>query len=175
MLLLDLDGFKEVNDNFGHEAGDQLLIAVSQRLRASLRPADTIARLGGDEFTILVEEITELREATRVAERIEDALHTPFVLEGNEVRITTSIGIAFNRAEDAEPDELLRNADAAMYRAKRGGKARYEVFEMGDNPAALIDLEDSEVEVKRPSIGGPRQAGDPEPEGNGPYLSERSD
>jgi diguanylate cyclase (GGDEF)-like protein len=176
VLLLDLDGFKEINDNFGHEAGDQLLIAVSQRLRGCLRPADTVARLGGDEFTVLVEEITELREATRVAERIEAALNTPFLLEGNEVRVTTSVGIAFNRAEDAEPDELLRNADAAMYRAKRSGKARFEVFEMGDSPAGLIDVEDSEFQVKRSSIGGSRQPGEPEREGDGPPpLPERAD
>ena len=84
VMLLDLDGFKEINDTLGHDAGDQLLIAVSQRLRACLRPADTVARLGGDEFTILLEEITHLREATRVAERIEDSLRTPFVLDGHE-------------------------------------------------------------------------------------------
>jgi diguanylate cyclase (GGDEF)-like protein len=176
VLLLDLDGFKQINDSFGHEAGDQLLIAVSQRLRGCLRPADTVARLGGDEFTILVEEITELREATRVAERIEDALRAPFMLEGHEASITTSIGIAFSKADHADPDELIRNADAAMYKAKRAGKARYEVFEIGDNPAGLIDLEDSELQIKRSSIRGSRPPGDPGREGEGPSpLADRAD
>jgi diguanylate cyclase (GGDEF)-like protein len=129
VILLDLDGFKEVNDSLGHDAGDRLLVALSQRLRACLRPADSIARLGGDEFTILLEEISSTSEATRVAERIEDSLRTPFVLEGHEVKVTASIGIALNSGNSIEPDELVRNADAAMYRAKRAGKARYEIHE----------------------------------------------
>jgi len=129
VLLLDLDGFKEVNDSLGHDAGDRLLIAMSQRLRACLRPADSIARLGGDEFTILLEEITSLSEATRVAVRIEDALRTPFELDGHEVKVTTSIGIALHSGGDIDPDELVKNADAAMYTAKRAGKARYEIYE----------------------------------------------
>jgi diguanylate cyclase (GGDEF)-like protein len=131
VLLLDLDGFKDVNDSLGHDAGDRLLIAVSQRLRGCLRPADSIARLGGDEFTILLEEITSLHEATRVAERIEDSLREPFVLDGHEVTVTASIGIALNSGDDVEPEELVRSADAAMYRAKRAGKARYEIYEAG--------------------------------------------
>jgi diguanylate cyclase (GGDEF)-like protein len=133
VLLLDLDGFKEVNDSLGHDAGDRLLIAMSQRLRACLRPADSIARLGGDEFTILLEEITSLSEATRVAVRIEDALRTPFELDGHEVKVTTSIGIALHSGGDIDPDELVRNADAAMYTAKRAGKARYEIHESTAN------------------------------------------
>jgi len=129
VLLLDLDGFKEVNDSLGHDAGDRLLIAISQRLRACLRPADSIARLGGDEFTILLEEITSLSEATRVAVRIEDALRTPFELDGHEVKVTTSIGIALHSGGEIDADELVRNADSAMYMAKRAGKARYEIHE----------------------------------------------
>jgi diguanylate cyclase (GGDEF)-like protein len=129
VILLDLDGFKEVNDSLGHDAGDRLLVALSQRLRACLRPADSIARLGGDEFTILLEEIASTSEATRVAERIEDSLRMPFVLDGHEVKVTASIGIALNSGNDIEPDDLVRNADAAMYRAKRAGKARYEIHE----------------------------------------------
>jgi diguanylate cyclase (GGDEF)-like protein len=140
VLLLDLDGFKAVNDSLGHEAGDQLLIAVSQRLRACLRPADTIARLGGDEFTILLEEIISSQEATRVAERIEDSLRTPFLLDGHDVRITISIGIALNSGGDAQPEGLMRNADAAMYQAKRAGKARYEIFR-ADSAPALDEIE----------------------------------
>jgi diguanylate cyclase (GGDEF)-like protein len=172
VLLLDLDGFKEVNDTLGHEAGDQLLITVGERLRACLRPADTVARLGGDEFTILLEEIDSLREATRVAERIEDALKTPFVLDGNEISITTSIGIAFNTPGNSEPDDLLRNADTAMYQAKRAGKARYEVFEPGPSPVAGEPLEEEgpELSIGRPEVPGPG-VDDRDADGDGSRLA----
>jgi diguanylate cyclase (GGDEF)-like protein len=169
VLLLDLDGFKVVNDSYGHDAGDQLLIAVGQRLRACLRPGDTVARLGGDEFTILLEEITQLSEATRVAARIEDSLRTPFVLDGHETTITTSIGIAFNRPDEAEPEELLRNADSAMYRAKRSGKARYEVYESDGNPSVPgMDAVEGDLSIKRTTITGTPEDAKRESEGNGP-------
>jgi diguanylate cyclase (GGDEF)-like protein len=155
VLLLDLDGFKQVNDSFGHEAGDQLLVAVAQRLRACLRPADTVARLGGDEFTILLEDIAHLSEATRVAERIEASLRTPFVVDGNETGVTTSIGIAFNDPGQSLPSDLLRNADAAMYEAKHGGKGRYQVFSPSREPRPLGDLGlRDELSIKSPSITG---------------------
>jgi diguanylate cyclase (GGDEF)-like protein len=173
VMLLDLDGFKAVNDNFGHGAGDQLLIAVGHRLQACLRPADTIARLGGDEFTILLEDITHLREAIRVAERIEDALRIPFVLDGDQTSITVSIGIALNTEGRAEPDDLVRDADAAMYKAKRAGKARYEVFE----PENSIDEMEGEadISVRRSSIarGGP--PGSPGIAGDGQDRTPRAD
>jgi diguanylate cyclase (GGDEF)-like protein len=175
VMLLDLDGFKAINDNFGHEAGDQLLIAVGQRLRACLRPADTVARLGGDEFTILLEEISHLREATRVAERIEHSLRTPFVLDGHEATITTSIGIALNSAEEAEPQQLLRNADTAMYRAKHAGKARYEVYELQGNPSPLerLDASEADFEIKRSTF---RDAAEEREEGDGrSSLAEHTD
>jgi diguanylate cyclase (GGDEF)-like protein len=155
VLLLDLDGFKEINDSLGHEAGDQLLLAVAQRLRACLRPADTVARHGGDEFTILLEEIQSLREVTRVAERIADSLRTPFVLDGHEAQITTSIGIALNGPGESGPEQLLRNADSAMYAAKRAGKARYEVYrEAGPTELAHPDPENGELTIRRPKITG---------------------
>jgi diguanylate cyclase (GGDEF)-like protein len=178
VLLLDLDGFKEINDTLGHEAGDQLLVAVAERLRACLRPADTVARLGGDEFTILLEEITQLREATRVAERIKSALATPFVLDGREWSVTASIGIALNTPEQGAPDELMRSADTAMYQAKRAGKARYEVFEPRPNPTGVAELtgEESELTIRRASVtGGPEESGR-ESDGDGsPPLAERTD
>jgi diguanylate cyclase (GGDEF)-like protein len=173
VLLLDLDGFKSVNDSYGHEAGDQLLIAVGQRLRACLRPGDTVARLGGDEFTILLEEIAQLSEATRVAARIEDSLRTPFVLDGHEVMITTSIGIAFNRPGDSAPEELLRNADSAMYNAKRAGKARYEVHASDGNPSALeMDDVEGELSIRRSPITGTPDDPERESEDDGPLSRE---
>ena len=152
VLLLDLDGFKQINDSFGHEAGDQVLIAVSQRLRACLRPADTVARLGGDEFTILLEDIAALDEATRVAERIADSLRTSFIVEGNETTVSTSIGIALNEPRDLDPSDILRNADRAMYEAKSRGNGRYAVYGK-DSPAQGRRRQvDTDVEVKRPTI-----------------------
>jgi diguanylate cyclase (GGDEF)-like protein len=168
VLLLDLDGFKGINDNFGHEAGDKVLIAVAQRLLGCLRPGDTVARLGGDEFTILLEDIANVSEATRVAERIESSLRTPFVVEGRETQVTTSIGIALNEPGHGDPSTLLRNADAAMYRAKHGGTGRYEVFSGEDTPPyRRLVLEENDVSIKRRSITGSRDD-DRGAEDNGP-------
>ena len=130
VLFMDLDNFKVINDSLGHKAGDQLLIAVAERLKACLRPEDTAARLGGDEFTILVEDVTGVGEGVQIAERIADILQPPFALGEQEVFATVSIGVAFNGTAQGQPARyLLRHADLAMYRAKRRGKARYEVFE----------------------------------------------
>ncbi len=128
VLFLDLDRFKVVNDSLGHETGDKLLVQVAHRLRESLRPEDTISRHGGDEFTILLEEISDVSDASRVAQRISGQFATPFVSEGHEVYITISIGIALGTTGQERPEDLLRAADAAMYEAKRTGKDRYEVF-----------------------------------------------
>jgi diguanylate cyclase (GGDEF)-like protein/PAS domain S-box-containing protein len=129
VLFMDLDNFKVINDSLGHKAGDQLLIAVAERLKACLRPEDTAARLGGDEFTILVEDVAGVGDVARIAERIAEMLRPPFPL-GEEVFATVSIGVALNGPAQGQPaDLLLRHADLAMYRAKRRGKARYEVFE----------------------------------------------
>jgi diguanylate cyclase (GGDEF)-like protein len=135
LLFLDLDRFKLVNDRLGHAAGDRLLIAVADRLQRCVRPGDTVARLGGDEFTILLDGLADATESERLAAEIATALEAPFALDGQEVAITASIGVAV--AEPGRiiaPADLLRDADVAMYRAKARGKARYELFEpaMGD-------------------------------------------
>jgi diguanylate cyclase (GGDEF)-like protein/PAS domain S-box-containing protein len=128
VLFLDLDNFKVINDSLGHEVGDQLLIAVSSRLQEGLRPGDTLARLGGDEFTVLLEDVTNVSDAMRVAERITEVLRTPITVAGHEIFVGTSIGIALNTGEASTPSDLVREADMAMYKAKVGGKSRYEVF-----------------------------------------------
>jgi diguanylate cyclase (GGDEF)-like protein len=158
VMLLDLDGFKEINDNYGHDAGDQVLVAVAQRLRASLRPADTVARLGGDEFTTLLEDIAGEREATRVAERIESSLRTPFVVEGNETHLTISIGIALNEPGETNPGDLLRNADRAMYKAKQEGKGGHVVYRSPADGGRIGDLGVSEggFPLRGPRIGRSR-------------------
>jgi diguanylate cyclase (GGDEF)-like protein len=127
VLFIDLDDFKIINDSLGHSAGDQLLIAVAGRVRASLRPDDLVARLGGDEFAVLLER-SDQSDAENVATRLVDALRAPFVLEGREMRIHASIGIA--RAEEGNiADDLLRNADVAMYSAKTNGKGSYAWYD----------------------------------------------
>ena len=127
VLYIDLDGFKGVNDQFGHAGGDHLLTLVAERLRAVTRPSDTAARLGGDEFAVLIEDVGGEAEASYIAERILAALDAPFALHGNEVSVGASIGIALNTTSTAL-DELLKNADAAMYAAKSSGRGRCEVF-----------------------------------------------
>jgi diguanylate cyclase (GGDEF)-like protein len=141
VLFLDLDEFKPINDSFGHDAGDRLLVAVGLRLQSCLRPEDTIARLGGDEFTVLLEDITDVRYAIRVAERIVEALKEPFEIDGQEARVTASIGIAVGAGRESTPDDLVRSSDQAMYEAKRSGKARFVVFHEGltTNGAAASD------------------------------------
>jgi diguanylate cyclase (GGDEF)-like protein/PAS domain S-box-containing protein len=140
VLLLDLDGFKTVNDGLGHDAGDELLVAVGHRLQASGRSIDTVARIGGDEFAILLEDDAQTAGARAVAERVLAVLTTPFQVRGREVFVRASIGIAI-ALPGTTTDELLRNADAAMYAAKRGGKARYEFFVPVMHEEALAKFE----------------------------------
>jgi diguanylate cyclase (GGDEF)-like protein len=128
VLFVDLDDFKTINDTLGHGAGDQLLVAVAERLRACLRPGDVAARLGGDEFGILLRTAAE-EEAAQIARRIVDALRAPFVLHGQEIPIHASVGIAHADSRATTADELLRNADVAMYSAKNNGKRGYATFE----------------------------------------------
>lgn len=128
VLFLDLDQFKLVNDSLGHAAGDELLAAVAPRLQQSLRPGDTVARFGGDEFAVLAEDISNERDAIRVAERIAEALTRPFVLRGREHFASASIGIAIGAGAE-EPGALMSDADAALYRAKERGRGGYEIFD----------------------------------------------
>jgi diguanylate cyclase (GGDEF)-like protein/PAS domain S-box-containing protein len=140
VLFLDIDDFKTVNDSLGHDAGDQLLVVVAQRLRSALREGDTAARLGGDEFAILLEDADE-EAPTRVAERILAALRQPATVQHRELSTRASIGVALRASPKQTAEELLRNADIAMYTAKAKGKARFEVFEPGMQEAAINRLE----------------------------------
>lgn len=129
VLLLDLDRFKIVNDSLGHHIGDQLLTELSKRLGLCIRDGDTVARFGGDEFTILLDDITDVSDATRVAERIKESLNLPFVLDGHEVYASMSIGIALSATGYEVPTDVVRDADTAMNRAKALGKSRHEMFD----------------------------------------------
>jgi len=140
VLFLDLDRFKVINDSLGHLAGDQLLKVVANRLIDCLRGGDTVARLGGDEFVMLLEDIQELDNVIEVVHRIQDALKVPISLDGNEVFISTSIGIALSSSEYTQPDQLLRDADTAMYQAKEQGRERYEIFNPAMHKEALKKL-----------------------------------
>jgi diguanylate cyclase (GGDEF)-like protein/PAS domain S-box-containing protein len=143
VLFLDLDRFKVVNDSLGHLLGNQLLIAISHRLKSVLRTGDIVARFGGDEFTILIEEIEDISTAIQVAERIKKVLTLPFQLNEHRVFTNVSIGIALSRADYEQAAQILRDADVAMYSAKALGKARYEVFDpkMHEGAALLLELE----------------------------------
>ena len=143
VLFIDLDRFKVVNDSLGHGVGDELLRAITRRVERCVRPGDTVARLGGDEFAILVDDIGGPSDATRVADRIQRELTQAFNLSGREVFTSASIGIALSASGYEEAEDLLRDADIAMYRAKALGKARYEVFDtaMHARARALLELE----------------------------------
>src|SRR3954470_5274374 len=129
VLYLDLDRFKIVNDSLGHMVGDELLIAASRRLESCLRHGDALARLGGDEFAIFLNGLNDDAQANAIAFRIQAALNAPFSIAGREVFTSASIGIAFARAQYNNPDEIMRDADTAMYHAKSRGKARHELFD----------------------------------------------
>jgi diguanylate cyclase (GGDEF)-like protein/PAS domain S-box-containing protein len=129
VLFLDCDRFKVINDSLGHQIGDQLLIGVAHRLEQALRAGDVIARLGGDEFAILIENMPSLAEVEQVASRLNRELEQPFMLGGHTVYTSVSIGIALNSDATLKPEDLLRDADNAMYRAKAQGKSQYAIFE----------------------------------------------
>jgi diguanylate cyclase (GGDEF)-like protein/PAS domain S-box-containing protein len=129
VLFLDLDRFKDINDSLGHTLGDQLLIATAKMLEQGLRTTDTVARLGGDEFVILLDEVRDDNAATRVAHWIKKGLGAPFNISGHEILVTTSIGIVFSTVGYQCPEDVLRDADIALYYAKANGKSRHEIFE----------------------------------------------
>ncbi len=129
VLFLDLDRFKIINDGLGHLIGDKLLVAIADRIKCVLRPGDIVARLGGDEFTLLIHNVKAVGDATKVAERIQKHLSKPFKLDNYEVFSSASIGIIISDETKRSPEDFLRDADSAMYRAKDSGKARYEIFD----------------------------------------------
>ena len=143
LLFLDLDRFKNINDSLGHHVGDQVLIETADRLRECIRGTDTIARLGGDEFVVLLDDITDITDATHCAERILSALEQPIQLDGKEFFTTASIGIAVSSTGYDRPEDILRDADTAMYRVKHEGRAHYRLFnsEMHALATKALDLE----------------------------------
>jgi diguanylate cyclase (GGDEF)-like protein/PAS domain S-box-containing protein len=148
VLFLDVDRFKLVNDSLGHIIGDQLLVGIARRLEKCLRPGDTIARVGGDEFTILIEDLGDDQEATVVAERIHHELKLPFTLGGRDVFTTVSIGIAPGSIAYDQPEQILRDADIALYRSKSMGKARHETFD-AEMHAESVNLLQMETDLRR--------------------------
>jgi diguanylate cyclase (GGDEF)-like protein len=141
MMFIDLDRFKVVNDSLGHAAGDALLIAAADRLRTAVRTQDTVARFGGDEFVVLCENLEEERDVVTVAERIIEAFSHPFRIQDSDISATASVGITVTRDPEVEPSTLVRDADAAMYRAKESGRGRYEVFDSGMRTRAITRLQ----------------------------------
>lgn len=131
VLFLDLDRFKILNETLGHEVGDRLLLEVGHRITSCLRPEDTVARLGGDEFALLLEDTADLTAATAMAERVSAEIQRPFIVDGRDVLISASIGIALTGGGSMQPEEVLHNADLAMYQAKAEGRARYELYQPG--------------------------------------------
>jgi diguanylate cyclase (GGDEF)-like protein/PAS domain S-box-containing protein len=148
VFFLDLDRFKVVNDSLGHQAGDQLLVEVTQRIETTLRPSDTIARLGGDEFAVLLEDVTDAGQAARIAERVLASLKEPFRIGEQEVVSGASIGIALSETNYEKAEDVLRDADTAMYRAKSQGRGRHEVFDGAMHKQALLELQ-LESELRR--------------------------
>ncbi len=138
VYFLDLDGFKAVNDSLGHSAGDELLIQVADRLRALLRPSDTVARFGGDEFAILVDHLSAAHDVTGLAQRISEALQAPFDLQAEQVHVAVSVGIASRDPNATDAEQLLRNADLAMYQAKAEGAGGHAVYDPGMH-AGLVE------------------------------------
>ena len=148
VVFLDLDDFKLVNDSMGHQVGDQVLIQVARRLETCIRGGDLVARLGGDEFAILLERVTDAREAAIVAERIHEAVREPMTIGGYEWTSTASIGVSLSSAAADGPEYLLRSADMAMYRAKHQGRGRFELFDRSQHVQALTRLQ-TETELQR--------------------------
>ncbi|MBM3989495.1 MAG: EAL domain-containing protein [Planctomycetes bacterium] len=141
VLLLDLDRFKVINESLGHFAGDRLLVMIARRLELSLRPGDTVARLGGDEFAILLDDIGDASDAVKVADRVHGELSAPFNIGGHELFVSSSIGIATSLTGYHRPEDVLRDADTAMYRAKASGRARHALFDSAMHAHAVQQLQ----------------------------------
>ncbi len=141
VLFVDLNRFKSLNDSLGHAAGDEMLNLVGHRLNLCIRPGDTVARFGGDEFAMLVEDIAHVSDATQIAERVREAISTPALINGQDVQTGGSIGIALSSAGYRTPEEILRDADLAMYRAKGAGSSHFEIFDEAMHGEALERIE----------------------------------
>jgi diguanylate cyclase (GGDEF)-like protein/PAS domain S-box-containing protein len=148
VMFLDFDRFKSVNDSLGHSAGDQLLIAFSKRIQAALRPADMVARLGGDEFAVLVEDMQSNNSALELAKRLQEMFLEPFRTNDTDITSSASIGICYSAARHETPDDVIRDADLAMYKAKASGKAQHAVFDLSLHDRATADLQ-LENELRR--------------------------
>jgi diguanylate cyclase (GGDEF)-like protein len=143
-MYLDLDHFKHVNDSMGHHAGDELLKAVAGRIKSCLRNVDTVSRMGGDEFTVILESILHIDNATIVAEKILDVMREPYHVDGQEIHITVSIGITLYPMDDKDLNNLIKDADQAMYRAKQAGRNNYQLFgaDMAENVMVVKKMEE---------------------------------
>jgi len=148
VLFLDIDRFKVVNDSLGHASGDRLLVTIARRLELALRPGDSVARLGGDEFTVLLDDLRDAADAERIAERIQRELMSPFQIGGQELYASCSIGIALSSTGYAQPEDILRDADTAMYRAKAAGRARHALFDTAMHQRAVLVLQ-TEADLRR--------------------------
>ena len=148
VLFLDVDRFKVINDSLGHMSGDRLLVTIARRLELALRPGDSVARLGGDEFTVLLDDIRDAADAEGVADRIHRELMAPFQIAGQELYTSCSIGIALSSTGYEKPEDILRDADTAMYRAKSGGRARHAMFDTAMHQRAVMLLQ-TEADLRR--------------------------
>jgi diguanylate cyclase (GGDEF)-like protein/PAS domain S-box-containing protein len=140
VLFLDIDRFKVINDSLGHQVGDDLLVTIARRLQSCVRNGDAVARMGGDEFTILLTDVSGTHEVVAVAQRIQTAMQVPVTLDGREIFTSASIGITLNLPDHTSPDDVMRDADSAMYRAKSLGRARYELFDTKMHAEAIDRL-----------------------------------
>lgn len=148
VLFIDLDRFKTVNDTLGHHAGDELLQSITEKLCSVVRPNDMVARLGGDEFIVLVDNVKGIEQVVSIAERVLAELQKPVKIGRQDIYMSASIGIVLNSTEHTTPDEIVRDADLAMYRAKVKGKARYEIFDIKMHAGALTQLQ-LEIDLRR--------------------------
>ncbi|HQU85461.1 MAG TPA: EAL domain-containing protein [Pyrinomonadaceae bacterium] len=147
-LFIDLDRFKTINDSMGHQAGDELLLSITEKLQKVVRPSDMVARLGGDEFVVLLETVSNQQLVEQIADRIQAELQQPITINGQEIYSSASIGIVLGTNDYDTPDDLVRDADMAMYRAKTKGKARYEIFDPQVHAGAVSQLQ-LEIDLRR--------------------------